>query len=379
MSTPTYNIDLEDERFQQVEADKQNALTDVKNTYDGMIEQAGGFYDEQIQASKDWANQQQEIQQAQTDFTIQQIEQQKEQAQKDYMKQQSGAYVDYQKQTGQYGANAEQMAAAGLSNTGYSESSKVAMYNTYQNINAAAREAVNKATMNYNNMITEAKLQNDATKAEIAFQAYQQQIQFALQAFQYENSLITELMAQQQAVDDKYYSRWQDVYNQMYQENAFNESIRQYEEQTEYQEEQDRLAQENWQKEYELAQAELEAQTASFEADNTVESAPLGVPFADQQPSSGDDTKIGYTSVEDRFGKPGKSDYASVNSKAKELFSSNQQECLEYLADAVMKGQISETEAQQIIKNLNESKSSGKSGGVLGGGGSKNFREVAKF
>ena len=130
------------------------------------------YYQEQINASKEWADKQSQLQQEQTDFAIEKIEQQKEQAKQDYTKEQSGAYVDWQKQSGayvdwqkqsnQYGANAEAMASQGMAGTGYSESSQVSMYNTYQNRVTTAKEAYSRAILNYNNAITEARLQNNS-------------------------------------------------------------------------------------------------------------------------------------------------------------------------------------------------------------------------
>ena len=114
-----YDINYDDERFKQVESQKQDALTEVENTYSGMISQTDKYYQDQINATKDWANTQQQLQQEQTDFTIEQIEQQKAQANKDYTKEQAGAYTDWQKQSNKYGVNAEQMASSGLSNTGF--------------------------------------------------------------------------------------------------------------------------------------------------------------------------------------------------------------------------------------------------------------------
>ena len=173
MATNNYDINYEDERFGKVESDKQQALTEVEQTYGGMIEQSDSYFQAQIDASKQWGEKQQQLQQEQTDFAIEQIEQQKGQANKDYQKEQSGAYVDWQKQSNKYGVNAEQMATSGLTNTGFSESSQVSMYNTYQNRVAVARESYQKAVLNYNNDIKDAQLQNNAKLAEIAFQALQ--------------------------------------------------------------------------------------------------------------------------------------------------------------------------------------------------------------
>ena len=171
----SYDINYEDPKFQQVEADKNVAMNEMNNTYDNMISQSDKYYQDQINATKDFANTQQQLQQQNTDFAIEQVEQQKAQAEKDYTKEQSGAYVDWQKQSNQYGATAEAQAAQGLNNTGYSESSQVSMYNTYQNRVATARESYNKAVLNYDNAIKDAQLQNNSKLAEIAFQALQTQ------------------------------------------------------------------------------------------------------------------------------------------------------------------------------------------------------------
>ena len=258
-------VNYDDERFTQVESDKQQALTDIEQTYGGMIDESDKFYQTQIDASKDWADKQQQIQQEQTDFAIEQIEQQKEQAQKDYTKEQAGAYVDWQKQSNQYGANAEQMAASGLQNTGYSESSQVSMYNTYQNRVSTARESFNKAVLNYNNSIKDAQLQNSAALAEIAYNALQQQLQLALEQFQYKNNLLLELTNQKQQINSEYYNRWMDVVSQINTENALAEEIRQYNEKMAYQKEQDALAQAQWEKEFAFKQEQAAQEQANWE------------------------------------------------------------------------------------------------------------------
>ena len=174
-------------------------------------------------------NKQQEIQQQNTDFAIEKIEQQKGQAHKDYLREQSGAYTDWQKQSNAYGVKAEQMAQSGLMNAGFGESSQVSMFNTYQNRVATARDSYNNAVLNYNNAIKDAQLQNNSKLAEIAFQALQQQLELSLQGFQYKNQLIIEQANKKQELDNTYYSRYQDVLQQMNQENALAEQIRQFE------------------------------------------------------------------------------------------------------------------------------------------------------
>lgn len=233
-----YTVNYDDERFAKVESDKKQALTDLEKTYGGMVDQSDSFFNAQIDASKQWADQQSKNQQAQTDFTIQQVEQQKEQAQKDYTKEQSGAYADWQKQSAKHGANAEQTASMGMTNTGYSESAQVSMYNTYQNRVMTARETYNLAVQNYNNQITQARLSNSSVLAEIAFNALQQQLEYSLQGFQYKNNLLLEQANKKVEMENIYHQRYQDVLNQINTENAMAEDIRQYEKNYAFQEKQ---------------------------------------------------------------------------------------------------------------------------------------------
>ena len=223
-----YAINYDDSRFTEVEEDKQTALSELESTYADMINDSDQYYQSQIDAAKNYADTQSQLQQEQTDFAIEKIEQEKEQAKTDYLKEQSGAYVDWQKQSNQYGSNAEKMAAAGLANTGYSESAQVSMYNTYQNRLATARESYNKAVLNYNNSITEARLQNNSVLAEIAYNALQTQLALSLEGFQYKNQLILDKYNKKTEIDNTYYSRYQDVLAQINTENALAEQVRQF-------------------------------------------------------------------------------------------------------------------------------------------------------
>lgn len=251
------NIDYNDQRFKQVESEKQSALNNANNTYNTMINNSDKYYQDQIQASKDYATKQQEIQQANTDFAIEKIEQQKAQVEKDYTKEQKGAYADYQKQTNDYGVNAEQMASSGLSNSGYSESSKVSMYNTYQNRVAIARDSFDRSILNYNNGIKDAQLQNNSALAEIAYNALQKQLELGLQGFQYKNSLLESQLNTQQTIENTYQNKWQAVLDQMNKDREFQESVRQYNESLAFQKQQEANSQARWNAQYGSSNYEL--------------------------------------------------------------------------------------------------------------------------
>lgn len=220
----------QDDRLTKVENDKSAAMTEVKKTYDEMIGQSDQFYQDQINANSKWEEEQKKLQQEQTDFTIGKIQQEKEQAEEDYKKEQSGAYVDWQKQSKNHGVNAEQMAASGMTGSGYSESSRVAMYTAYQNRVAVARESLQKAIVSYNNAMTEARLQNSSALAKIAADALQQRLALAMEGFQYKNSLLQSKMKDMQTVESSFDQRWQSVLDQIYREEAFEEEKRQFDE-----------------------------------------------------------------------------------------------------------------------------------------------------
>ena len=248
-------INYNDSRFQAVEDEKKQALNNVNNTYNTMISQSDQFYNNQQNLIKDYETTQKELQQQQSDFTIEQINQQKDQANKDYTKEQKASYVDYQKQSNQYGANAEAMASRGMNYTGYAESNQVSMYNTYQNRYATARETYNRAVLNYDNSIKEAQLANSSALAEISFNSMQKQLELALEGFQYKNTLLQTQLQMQNETEDRYYNRWKNVQDQINTENALAEQKRQFNQQIALQ--RDEL---NWQKQKAAMENSIRAQ-----------------------------------------------------------------------------------------------------------------------
>lgn len=142
-------------------------LADVEETIDTSAETTENTGN----TIEDIYKQQEDLINDNTEFAIQQIEQQKAETKKEYEKEQSNAYRDYMHATNPYGTNAEQMAASGLRNSGYSESAKVAMFNQYQNRLMAAREIYASAVQKWDAEITRAKIQNRSDLAKIAIDA----------------------------------------------------------------------------------------------------------------------------------------------------------------------------------------------------------------
>ena len=216
--------------YEQQLKDNETALADElkksNESFDTTASKYQTVVDGQMQQLEKNKEEQTRLQQEQTDFTIDQIEQKQEQAEKDYTKEQQAAYGDYKRQTDPYGVNAEQMAALGLSRSGYSESANVAMYTAYQNRVATARASFEQAKQTFENAIREAKLTNDINLAQIAQQAMEQSLALAMDSVVYLGNLELEKAATASSIKDKYYGIKQDILAAQEAERAAQEAER---------------------------------------------------------------------------------------------------------------------------------------------------------
>lgn len=105
-----------------------------------------------------------------TQNTVDELERGKEEATDEYMQAQEQAYTDYKKQSDPYGVQAEQMAALGLTGTGYSATQQTALFNAYQNRVSSARIGMDKAIREYDIAIAQAKQAGDTELAKLAVQ-----------------------------------------------------------------------------------------------------------------------------------------------------------------------------------------------------------------
>lgn len=217
-----------DERLTEVKNQEKAKLAEVNATYDTMINNTDQKYNSLIDEAKQYGQTQQELQQQQSDLAIEQVNQNKELAEKDYTKEQKGAYSSFTKATDKYGAVGERITSSGLAGSGYSETVQSSMYNTYQQRYAVAKESFTNAITNYNNSITQAQLSNSVALADIAYNTLQTQLSLALEAFQYKNTLLESRLSAQLSIENLYSGKYQDVLSQLNQEAALAEEQRQY-------------------------------------------------------------------------------------------------------------------------------------------------------
>ena len=258
------SINYDDERFTQVEQEKQEQLNKYDNVYNDLINKRDEFTQQQQDYVDKWQNTQNQIANDNLQHQIDLANQQKEKAEEDYQKEAKASYIDYQKEIDKYGVSRENAASNGLANSGYAESSKVDMYNTYQNRIASARSSLNDIKLEFDNAIKEAQLSNNATIAENALKALEQKLQIALEGFNYKTEQENNKLNWNYNINNTYYNRYQDVEDQINYENEQAEAIRQWNEQMAFQKQQAELAQQQWEKEYALQQQQAAAQQRAY-------------------------------------------------------------------------------------------------------------------
>lgn len=104
---PNETVNYNDGRLLDVERQRASEQKNINQTYNDMISNSDNFYNNLINTQKDYMNQQTNIQNANTEQAIKEINQQKDKTERDYQKEQRGAYQDYRNQINNYGVNAE--------------------------------------------------------------------------------------------------------------------------------------------------------------------------------------------------------------------------------------------------------------------------------
>lgn len=259
-----YNVNYDDERFKQVENEKQSELDKYNQTYDNLINERNNFTNQQQQLVDQWENTQKDISNQNLQYQKDLIEQQRNKTEKEYQNEAKASYIDYQKEVDKYGVSRENVTANGLSNSGYAESSKVDMYNTYQNRLATARKSLEDAGIEFDNAIREAQMSNNETLAQNALTALQNKLNIALEGFNYKTEQENNKLNWNNTINNNYYNRYQDVEDQINYENEQAEAIRQWNEQMAFQKQQAELAQQQWEREFALQQQQAAAQQRAY-------------------------------------------------------------------------------------------------------------------
>lgn len=263
-----------DERLTNIEAQKQAQLQKSDALYNNILNDIGNLYQQQQDYANQYETTQNDILDKQLAYNTGLIEQQKEIARQNKAEEERKARNTYDAYQNRYGSGAESLANSGLSNSGYavrqSDSANVA----YQNRLAMANKTMQNAITQYDNDINQARLNNDVAKAQNALEKLKLQLQYSESYYTKKGDTMQNQFASNQNIDTNYYNRYQTEYQNIQNEKARQEAIRQWEaEMAEkqrqydanmaYQKERDRVADAQWEKEYALSKANAAAKRSS--------------------------------------------------------------------------------------------------------------------
>ena len=254
---------MEDERLSVINQQKQEALNQSNNIYNGLLTDNENLYNQQQDYASQYEQTQNETLDKQLAFQESQIEKQKDQARQNMEQEQKKAQNDYMSFINPYGVQAESQASSGLLSSGVAETSKLGGYNTYQNRLATANKAMQDAFTEYDSAINEARLNNDVQKAQNALTKLQMQLEYAQTYYSNKSTISQNQLTNNQSIDSDYYGRYMDTVNQINYEKEQEEARRQFEEQLAYQRERDKIADQQWQKEYALSKSSISSSSLS--------------------------------------------------------------------------------------------------------------------
>ncbi len=193
-----------EEEKKSLEAEKQEAMNTVREEFQGRLDEAQQIFRDQADAARAWAEEQTRLQQDKSQLAVQELQTEKDQAGKDYTREQSAAFVDFIREKDDYGTRAESLAAVGMQGTGYSETSRMNVYNTYQLRLAAARDSYTQTVASYDRAIAQARAQNSAILAQIAYDGLKAQLQLSLDALDFRDELLDKQAQRLDGLRDHY-------------------------------------------------------------------------------------------------------------------------------------------------------------------------------
>lgn len=281
-----------DERLTNIEAQKKAQLEKNDALYSGLLSDAQNLYNQQQDYANQYETTQNDILNKQLEYSTNLIEQQKDIAKQNARTEQSKARNDYNAFINPYGKQAESLASQGLATSGVSETTRLGGYNTYQNRLASANKVLQDAITQYDNDINAARLNNDVSKAQNALKKLELQLQYSESYYNKKGDLQQNQFNTGRDIDADYFNRYQTEYQNIQNEKARQEAIRQWEAEMAYQKQKDQ-----WERQYALSKANNGYSLndgSSGELSNSYGEAsiPLSAIFANSIPSGINSNKV---------------------------------------------------------------------------------------
>lgn len=213
---------------------------------DNLVNQQNSLLQQQEQKQNELINQQ-------TQMQVDELNREKEKLDKDVSKTTQGLYSAWQKQANQYGAGMEQMAKQGLANSGYAESTRTSLYNTYQKNVTDTLNNARELKSDYDFKITQARQQGSVQQAQAALDLYSQKLQFLTQNYELRQN--REQYLYQQERDRVSDQQWQKTFDEQVRQNELENQWRQKE--FDYQQQRDAVSDSQWQQQFDLQKKNL--------------------------------------------------------------------------------------------------------------------------
>ena len=202
---------------------------------DSLMNQQNNLLNEQQKKQADLINQQTQIQ---TD----ELNHEKAKIDKDVEKTTSGLYTNWQKQANQYGVQAEQLAQQGLSNSGYAETTKTALYNTYQRNVTETLNNARDLKSDYDFKIAQARQQGSVQQAQAALDLYKQRAELLTQNYELRQN--REQYLYQKERDKISDNQWQKTFDEQVRQNEIENQWKQ--KNYDYQQQRDKVSDSQW-------------------------------------------------------------------------------------------------------------------------------------
>jgi hypothetical protein len=218
----------EEERYQKLANERQTVFDKSNQTYEDLINQNNAYSQGVDTYLNNYQTTQNDIYDKQLAYQTELQNQNKEKAEREFQKEAQASKNAYYDFINPYGVQAEIQAKNGLAGSGYSETVKSQAWTTQQNRTAQARASMNEAKLQFDNAIKEAQLNNDTQKAQLALQILEQKQNEMLRSFNYTSEARQNQLNNYQNLDSDYNNRYNTLYNQIADEKAKAEAIRQY-------------------------------------------------------------------------------------------------------------------------------------------------------
>ena len=324
---------------------------------DSLMNQQNNLLNEQQKKQNELINQQTQIQ---TD----ELNREKEKIDKDVDKTNQSLYSNWQKQTNQYGVQAEQLAQQGLANSGYAETTKTALYNTYQKNVTDTLNNARDLKSDYDFKIAQARQQGSVQQAQAAVDLYAQRLQLLTQNYELRQN--REQYLYQKERDKVSDNQWQKTFDEQVRQNEIENQWKQ--KNYDYQQQRDSVSDSQWQKQYELSK---KAAASSKSSRSTSKSSGKKSSSSDGLKINGSNDSLSNNTSDSNIAQILLN--KSLETADQMVTDAGKQEFLNRMGNAMQRavssGKITEGEMENIVKTVTNRLYSSSPGGTGGGGG----------